>query len=205
MKDSSKLPKPRLEPLPAGHAPELMPIFQAYQNTLGFMPNSELIMQRRPKLVQALGSLRAAVFDPEGEVHGGFRRLIGHVASQAAGCRYCMAHTAGTSLLNGIEEQRLAAVWDYRSSPLFTEAEKIALDFALAAGSVPNDVTDEMFAELRRHWNDNQVVEIVAVISLFGFLNRWNDTMATPLEAKPRGVGEKFLQPHGWSVGKHGS
>ena len=192
-----------MDPLPVGHAPELLPIFQSYQNTLGFMPNSELIMQRRPKLVQALGNLRAAVFDPEGAVHGGFKRLIGHVASQAAGCRYCMAHTAGSSLLNGIEEQRLAAIWDYRSSPLFTDAERMALDFALAAGSVPNDVTDEMFDDLRRYWNDDQIVEIVAVISLFGFLNRWNDSMATPLEDEPVEVGEKHLAKLGWNIGKH--
>ena len=79
----------------------------------------------------------------------------------------------------------------------------MALDFALAAGSVPNDVTDEMFAEMRKHWSEDQIVEIAAVIATFGFLNRWNDTMATPLEAEPIAVGEKFLAPHGWSAGKH--
>jgi len=80
----------------------------------------------------------------------------------------------------------------------------LALDFALAAAAVPNDVTDEMFAAMRRHWSEGQIVEIVGVIAMFGFLNRWNDTMGTPLEAEPIEVGEKFLAGHGWTPGKHG-
>jgi hypothetical protein len=60
-----------------------------------------------------------------------------------------------------------------------------------------------MFAELRKHWSAEQIVEIVGVIALFGFLNRWNDTMATPLEDEPIEVGEKYLAHGGWQVGKH--
>jgi alkylhydroperoxidase family enzyme len=114
-----------------------------------------------------------------------------------------MAHTAGGSLRFGIEEKKLAAVWEYRTSPLYTEAERVTLDFTIAAASQPNDVTDELFEKLRRHWTESQIVEIVATIALFGFLNRWNDTMATPLEAEPIEVGEKYLAPHGWNVGRH--
>jgi uncharacterized peroxidase-related enzyme len=192
---------PRLAPLPP--APELKELFAPFEKSLGFIPNSALIMQRKPKLLRAFSQLIGAVNGEEGEVDRGFRRLLSHVASRAAGCQYCMAHTAGGALRFGVSDAKLAAVWEYRTSPLYTEAERVALDFALAAGAVPNDVTDAMFAELRRHWSDNQVVEIVAVISLFGFLNRWNDTLATPLEEEPIHVGEKFLAGHGWSAGKH--
>jgi len=160
-------------------------------------------MQRKPKLVKALAQLTAAAWDPESKVDRGFKRLVAHLASRAAGCRYCMAHTAGGALHFGLEEKKLAALWEYRSSPLYTEAERAALDFALAAGAVPNDVTDEMFLEMRKHWSEEQIVEIVFVVATFGFLNRWNDTMATPLEAEPIAVGEKFLAPHGWEAGKH--
>ena len=114
-----------------------------------------------------------------------------------------MAHTAGGSLRFGISDAKLAAVWDYRASPLYSEAERVALDFSLAAAAQPNDVTDGMFAGLRKHWTDNQIVEIVGVIALFGFLNRWNDTMATPLEEEPIEIGEQYLASHGWDVGKH--
>jgi alkylhydroperoxidase family enzyme len=125
------------------------------------------------------------------------------MASRAAGCRYCMAHTAGGALHMGVEERKLADIWDYQTSPLYSAAERVALDFALAAAQVPNAVTDELFAALRAHWNEEQIVEIVGTISLFGFMNRWNDTMATPLEDEPVEVGEKYLAAHGWDVGKH--
>lgn len=114
-----------------------------------------------------------------------------------------MAHSAGASLRLGIPEEKFDAVWDYRTSPLFTEAERVAIEFTVAASSQPNDVTDELFARLKRHWTDGQIVEIVGVIALFGFLNRWNDTMATPLEEEPTRIGEKYLAKRGWSVDKH--
>ena len=193
----------RMEPLPVETSPELKDDFEQYRRALGFVPNSVLIMQRRPKLVKALAGLAAAVWDPASTVDLGFKRLLAHVASRAHGCQYCMAHTLGGAAKLGVSEAKLAAVWDFRSSPLYSEAERTALDFSLAAASVPNDVSDELFEKMRSHWDDDQIVEIVGVVSLFGFMNRWNDTMATPLEEEPTEVGGKFLAEHGWSVGKH--
>ena len=200
--DQRTTSSPRLLPLPSEHSPELQDQFEAMRKNLGFIPNSILIMQRRPKLAKALAQMTAAVWDPEGEVDRGFKRIIAHVASRTAGCQYCMAHTAGGALHFGIEDKKLAAVWEYQTSPLYSTAERTTLDFAIAA-SVPNTVTDDMFAELRKHWTEEQIVEIVGVISLFGFLNRWNDTLATPLEDEPVAIGEQFLALHGWSPGKH--
>lgn len=194
-------PSPRLAPLPPD--PSLAREFAAYEQALGFIPNSVLIMQRRPKMVQALAQLAAAVWDPGSAVDRGFKRLLAHFASRASGCQYCMAHTAGGALRLGVDERKLDALWSYRTSPLYSEAERLALDFALAAAAVPNDVTDELFAEMRKHWSEDQMVEIVGVIALFGFMNRWNDTMATPLEAEPIEVGERFLARGGWSAAKH--
>jgi alkylhydroperoxidase family enzyme len=114
-----------------------------------------------------------------------------------------MAHTAGGALHFGVDEQKVAAIWDYQTSPLFSAAERAALDLAVAGAAVPNAATDAMFAELRKYWSEAQIVEIVGVIAMFGFLNRWNDTLATPLEDEPIEVGEKYLASHGWSVGKH--
>src|SRR5262249_54361165 len=140
--------------------------FEAMRKNLGFVPNSILIRQRKPKLAKALAQMTAAVWDPESKVDRGFKRIIAHVASRAAGCQYCMAHTAGGALHFGVADTKLAAVWDYPTSPLYSTAERVTLDFALAAGSVPNTVTDEMFAELRQHWSEEQIVEIVGVIPL---------------------------------------
>ena len=115
-----------------------------------------------------------------------------------------MAHNAGGSLQQGIDEHKLAAVWEYQTSPLFSDAERAALDLAIAAASQPNDVTDTLFDRVKLHWTEGQIVEIVALVSYFGFMNRFNDTMATPLEEEPIEVAEKHITQHGWKLGKHG-
>ncbi|MBS0426797.1 MAG: carboxymuconolactone decarboxylase family protein [Proteobacteria bacterium] len=195
---------PRLAPLPPDATPELKDHFDFFLGTLGFTPNSVLTMQRKPRLVQAFAQLNAAVMDPAGEVDLGFRRLIGHVASKASGCLYCQAHTLLGAQNFGVSEAKQAAIWDYARSPLYTEAERVALDFALAAAAQPNEVTDDLFERLRAHWSEAQIVEILGVVAMFGFLNRWNDSMATPLESVPAAVAQKALGPQGWSAGKHG-
>jgi len=193
----------RLDPLPPEHTPELKEQFDSFFKSLGFVPNSVLTMQRNPKLVLAFVTLQGAVWGPDSEVDRGLKRLIGHVASRSAGDVYSMAHTASGALHFGISAEKLAAVADFAASPLFNAAEKAALAVAAAAGQAPNAVTDAMFAELRRHWSETEVVEIVAAIAATGFVNRWNATMATPLEDEPMEVGEKHLARHGWSPGRH--
>jgi len=201
--DQRTRPSPRLAPLPPEQTPELAEQFALMRKNLGFVPNSVLIMQRSPKLARAFAQLTGAIWDPQGKVDRGLKRLIAHVASRAAGCQYCMAHTAGGALHFGVADEKVAAVWDYQTSPLYSAAERAALDLAVAAAGVPNGATDEMFLELRKHWSEEQIVEIVGVIAVFGFLNRWNDTLATPLEDEPIEVGQKYLAARGWNAGKH--
>lgn len=197
---------PRLQPLSPDTTPELKSHFDFFLGTLGFTPNSVLTMQRRPRLVQAFAQLNAAVMDPAGEVDLGLRRLIGHLASKASGCLYCQAHTLLGAHNFGVTDEKLAAVWHYASSPLYTAPERAALDFALAAASQPNAVDDAIFAELQRYWTEGQIVEILGVVAMFGFLNRWNDSMATTLEAVPTAVATQAAQTVGatdWGPGKH--
>ena len=199
--DQHVKPTPRLTPLPPD--PALNEQFDAAKRSLGFVPNSLLIMQRKPMMVKAWAQMTAAVWDPQSTVDRGFKRLVAHVVSRSAGCQYCMAHTFEGAMHYGVDEKKAAAIWAYQTSPLYSPAERIALDVAVASATVPNSVTDGMFEQMRIHWTDEQIVEIVGVIALFGFLNRWNDTMGTPLEAEPLAVGETYLAPHGWTPGKH--
>ena len=194
---------PRLAPLPPEYSPELKQEFGSFLNSLGFVPNSVLTMQRKPALVRAFVALQGAIWGADSNVDRGFKRLIGHVASTAARDPYSMAHTASAAMHFGIVENKLAAVRGYKSSSLFSPAERAALDIAAAASAIPNAVTDAMFAALRKHWSEEQIVEIVAAIAATGFVNRWNTTMATPLEAEPLAVGERHLASHGWSPGPH--
>lgn len=192
-----------LDPLPASTSPELTGDFALFERILGFVPNSLLTMQRRPTMVQAFGALTRAVMDPDGEVDPGFMRLVAHFASRAAGCQYCEAHALVAAGIHGITPEKIDAVWEYRDSPLYTEAERTALDFALAAGSVPNAVDSALMDRMKAHWSEAQIVQILGAVCLYGFLNRWNDSMATDLEDAPRAIGERALARGGWTGGKH--
>ena len=194
---------PRLHPLPVDATPELKSHFDFFLGTLGFTPNSVLTMQRKPKLVQALAQLNAAVMDPAGEVDLGFRRLIGHVASKVSGCLYCQAHTLLGAHNFGVSDAKLADIWTYATSPLYSPRERLALDFALAAASQPNAVTDTQFALLQQHWSDSEITEILGVVAMFAFLNRWNDTLSTPLEVSPARIAQQAIGSQGWTAGKH--
>jgi uncharacterized peroxidase-related enzyme len=192
-----------MKPLPAEATPELQDDFEIFDKILGFVPNSLLTMQRRPKMVKGFGELTKAVMDPDGAVDLGLMRLIAHFSSRAAGCQYCEAHSLVAAKIHHISQEKLDAIWEYQSSPLYSEAERVALDFAMAAGSVPNAVDAPLFARLKEHWNDDQVVQILGAVCLYGFLNRWNDSMATDLEEAPREMGENVLASGGWTGGKH--
>ena len=192
-----------LDPLPAETTPDLKEDFAIFERILGFVPNSLLTMQRMPQMVKGFGELTKAVMDPKGSVDLGFMRLIAHFASRAAGCQYCEAHSLVAARIHGIEPAKLDAIWVYQTSPLYTDAERAALDFALAAGAVPNDVDDSLMSRMKEHWSDDQIVQILGAVCLYGFLNRWNDSMATDLEDSPRALGERLLAQGGWTGGKH--
>ncbi len=195
---------PLVEPLAADHDAEVTELARFFNETLGFPPNSVLTMQRRPAIAKAFIALNKAVMENKGRVTSEQKRLIGYIASLTAGCRYCQAHTARAAERYGGSDERLAEIWNYERSELFTPAEKAAFAFAQAASSVPNAVDENIAAELKAHWTDDEIVEILGVIALLGYLNRWNDSMATSIEAGAVESGEKHLAARGWTTGKHG-
>ncbi|MEO1045024.1 MAG: peroxidase-related enzyme [Pseudomonadota bacterium] len=170
---------------------------------MGFTPNSMLVMAHRPDLLSGFAQLMQSVYGPASTLAPDLRQLIAYAVSSAAGCLYCQAHTAHGAHRAQVDEAKLAAIIDYHASPLYSDAEKAVLDLAFAAGQHPNGATDAHFAVLKAHFSDAEIVDIVSVIAMFGFLNRWNDTLATPLEAHPREFGERVLQDAGWHPGKH--
>lgn len=192
-----------MKPLPPETTPDLQDDFGIFDKILGFVPNSLLTMQRSPKMVKGFGELTKAVMDPDCGVDLGLMRLIAHFSSRAAGCQYCEAHSLVAAKIHHVPQEKLDAIWEYQTSPLYTEAERVALDFALAAGAVPNAVDAELFSRMKHHWTDEQIIHILGAVCLYGFLNRWNDSMATDLEEAPRDMGEKVLAKGGWTGGKH--
>jgi len=205
----------RLDPLNRQDLPEFEPVWQAVERTMGFVPNSMLTMARDPELLLHFALLSRTAFGAENApvswwerlrlfwrlavIHLGLgprradppvpyelRILVALAVSYAAGCRYCTAHSGYGAAEQGVGAEKLADLARYDVSPHFSAAERAALEVAFAAGRVPNEVTDGMFAALREHFTERQITDLMGTIAIMGFLNRWNDTLGTPLEAGPR-------------------
>ncbi len=183
-----------------------LPQFEEYFTYLdahaGYVPNAFLTMARIPELFQGYMAFSAALGACNG-VPNELKVLMSHLASSAYGCRFCEAHTAHTGVKRGIDEQRIEKVWEFEQSDLFSDADRAALRLARDMGYVPNQVTQQHFDDLRQWFTDEQIVEMVAAVSMFGFWNRWNDTMATDLEAPITKVADALLAGRGWTAGKH--
>ena len=194
---------PLVTPLTADTNPEVAELATFFNETLGFCPNSVLTMMRRPVIAKAFINLNMAVMDNQGRVTSALKRLIAYVSSNVTGCRYCQAHTIRAAERYGAEQEQLDNIWEYKTHPAFSEAERAALNFSVAASTVPNGVDAEIQAALHTHWNEDEIVELLGVISLFGYLNRWNDSMATTLEEGAIASGESLLAHQGWGMEKH--
>ncbi len=178
-------------------------LIQFFNETLGFCPNSVKTMYHRPSIAYAFIELNKAVMENKGRVTSALKRMIGYISSNVAGCRYCQAHTIRAAERYGADAEKLENIWEFRTHKAFTEPERSALEFALVSSSIPNAVDDAIANRLRLYWADGEIVEILAVIALFGFLNRWNDSMGTEIEQGAIESGDKYLKHNGWTTGKH--
>ena len=190
-------------PLSADHDDTTKELAAFFNETLGFCPNSVLTMQRRPAISQAFINLNKAVMANDGRVSSSLKRMIAWVSSNATGCRYCQAHAIRAAERYGAEKEQLDNIWDYRTHEAFSEAERAALDFSLQASQVPNTVDEAIKQRLYTYWDEGEIVEMLGVISLFGYLNRWNDSMGTTIETSAVQSGKQHLGKHGWEEGKH--
>ncbi|MBT8274285.1 MAG: carboxymuconolactone decarboxylase family protein [Bacteroidia bacterium] len=195
--------RPLVYPLDRDSNKEAQEMADFYEETLGFTPNSLFTMMHRPRIAKAFLEMNQSVMENKGRVTSSLKRLLAYLSSMTTGCRYCEAHAIRAAERYGSEEDKMRNIWDYKTYPAFTEAERAVFDLAIAASSVPNAVTDEIADNMRKHWDDGEIVEVLGVIALFGYLNRWNDSMGTQLEEPAAEDGKKYLEKKGWSRGKH--
>ncbi|MEM8801174.1 MAG: carboxymuconolactone decarboxylase family protein [Pseudomonadota bacterium] len=193
---------PHIDPLDRSELSQFEDKFARYDKIRGFLPNSILTMGRRPNIAAAFMQLNQAVLY-EGTVPEALKMMVALMTSMATGCRYCQGHMANLSHVYEVSDEKIAAVWECETSSLFTDAEKAALVLAREAAGVPNTVEAAHFKALKAHFNDAEIVEIVGAIALFGYHNRWNDTMATDMETHPGSVAKSVMPD--WDGGKHGN
>lgn len=196
---ASARPKP-LQELPKEYGAMEENIEQA----IGFLPNSMLTMVKRPELMKRAFELAHYMNSDGCSIEPELARMVAYMSSYGSGCRYCQAHTAYGAAQNGVSKEKVAAIWQYDSSDLFNERERAALSFAFAAGQSPNAVEEAHYDELGKHFSEIEILDLTGVVSIMGFLNRWNDTMGTPLEGEPAEHSKTLLAASGWTIGKHG-
>lgn len=167
-----------------------------YQDRQGFE------LSQWPEMRQMVNDLATLVYS-ERTITSQLKSELFTMASLASGCTHCQSHGAYGLSLMGVETERIQALWEYQTSDLFTDAERAALDLVRAAAQSPNEATPEHFAELRKHYTDEQIVEIMAVNCLAGWLNRWNDTIATVTDQESVDWATENLSEVGWAPGKH--
>ena len=167
-----------------------------------YQDRQEFEMEHWPELRETWNKMIQLTM-PEREVSRELKQLVFTVASLASGCRHCQSHGAYHLHLIGVQDEKIQALWSFETSDLFDDAERAALRLAMAAGVTPNAVAPENFEDMRKHFSNIQIIEILAVIATGGYLNRWNDTIATVTDQESIDFAKQVLEPVGWDAGKH--
>ncbi len=169
----------------------------------GYSDRQELEFFQWPELKDAFVPLAELVMNAENSVTRQLRGEVFTMASIAGGCQHCQAHGAFTLNLLGAKPERIRDIWIFENSDEFSDAEKSALRLARDGAQVPNMVGPGHFVELREHFSKQQIIEILAVISLAGWYNRWNNSIATVTDQESVDFATENLAETGWSLGKH--
>ncbi|PYM70635.1 MAG: hypothetical protein DME10_19255 [Candidatus Rokuibacteriota bacterium] len=80
----------------------------------------------------------------------------------------------------GVSDEKILTLGDYATSPLYTEAERVALEYADAITLSDRDVGDDLFARVRRFYDDDAVVELTEVIAWENASSKFNRALRIP-------------------------
>lgn len=167
-----------------------------------FNNRQDFEMDHWPELRQVFTKLVKTV-QREKEITTQFKSELFTMASLASGCQHCQSHGAFRLNSMGVDTERIRAIWEYETSDLFSDGERAAFDLMRAAAQIPNATTPKHFENLRKHYSNTQIIEILAVSSLAAWLNRWNDTIATVTDQESVDWAAENLSDVGWHIGKH--
>jgi AhpD family alkylhydroperoxidase len=130
----------------------------------------------QPKMMFAMGKLNQAVRKGK-SVDERLKNLLELKGAQMIGCAFCVDLGSQICRNSGLSDEELLALTRYHQSELFTERETLALDYAVAVMRTPVEVTDDLFARMKEHFSDEQLVEITALLTLVN-LDRFNAAFA---------------------------
>src|SRR5713101_2362001 len=163
--------------------PDLATIYERFVGLYGPFRNQVAVFAHVPAALRHLMSmlieLREAATLPKRTLE-----LAIVTVSKLNTCHYCVAHHPPLLVIEGISPAGVDRILDYRNHPEFDERDKLVIEYAIAAWQHPNGVPDALFARLRGHFSEAQVVELTLRITLCGFFNKFNDALGIEEEAE---------------------
>ncbi|MFC1633109.1 carboxymuconolactone decarboxylase family protein [Patescibacteria group bacterium] len=149
-------------------------VFQQLVDKQGGVPNWARVMANRPEILATFMRLLGTSMGP-GLVEQDNKWKMAYAVSEVNKCEYCVG-VAGAMLEKlGVAKENIEDVISEKAK--LKADEKIAVEYAESVTKDANAVSDEQFAALKEHYNDEQIVELTAVIGLFNYINRFNDAL----------------------------
>ena len=163
--------------------PDLAAIYEQFATSYGPFRNQVAVFAHVPAalrhLMPLLLELRAAKSLPKRALE-----LAIVTVSQLNACHYCVAHHKPFLVVEGVSPAGVDRLLEYRDHPELDEADRVVVEYAIAAWERPNRIQDDLFLRLRRHFSEAQIVELTLRITLCGFFNKFNDALQIEEEAE---------------------
>lgn len=175
----------RVAPLAADDPRSQDPQLEDLVHFVGYRPHALLTMARKPGVLPAVMALVQTTLRGDGPLEPALRFLLAAEACRGARCAYSTVHAVHAAQHAGVSWAQLAALPMYPHSGLFSARERAALGIASAGATLPVADAGPAFEEARRHFSDDELLEIVSTVALFGWFNRWNSLMRTTMEPVP--------------------
>jgi AhpD family alkylhydroperoxidase len=154
--------------------------FWKQKRTYGDILTPGLLWGRAPWVFAAVALLYGSLDRRSSPIPPALRSLVTVRVSQINHCAFCVDINSATLAKRGVSMEKVGAISHWRDSPLFEPQERLALEYAEAV-TIPNRGVDEhLRARLKRHWNDDTIVELTALIAFQNLSSKFNAALDVP-------------------------
>jgi AhpD family alkylhydroperoxidase len=159
--------------------PEIQAIYDALEKDRGVVPYMHQTIANVPQLLLGLvGFLKPLLAD--GACPAWYKELVATRVAVLRGCDYCTSSHTAMAKLRGATQEQVDGVWDPPRGP-YTEAEKVGFELADRVHELEHGLPDEFYARLKRHYDDQQIIELVLTASAFEFTTRMVEALSIPV------------------------
>lgn len=171
----------KIEPKPLNRYPwYLRPFFWNQRRKYGAVLDSALLWARAPRLFLGVALLYGMIDRRSSPLDPALRSLVTVRISQINHCPFCVDLNSATLMKRGVSEEKVAALPDWRTSDLFDDRERAALEYAEAVTRPEPGVEDRQFAALREHFDDDVVAELTGLIAFQNLSSKFNSALGVP-------------------------